>query len=245
MLLVAHGPEQGPVEKEVERRLDAGLPMTALQLTAYAEAAYPVEVRAFLNSLGYQRLYEEDLARAVERQSAVPATSIQDQAAKAFVTTETAPDSPRPRIERRRSGGVVPIVTVAVAIAIAGSVAVLVSLPRPRADLLVPTPQAKVQAKAQAPQASPEHSVEALRCRQALRDTALAWCVTALTGEDRQPASGDQGFERTACGDPIAIKAETLRRALDGIMDDDALYSYAAADAARRCQTAASGVILP
>lgn len=221
----------GPVEQEVRRRASAGLPTTRLQIIAYGEACYSAEVRTFLDDLGYQRLYRDDLSRAAQVLASLESPSEPQTAKGARIAT-------RPNAIGR-------VFLYAVA-----TLAVLMAayLFLTRSSLVPASPIPTFPQRVDVPRpVLPVRSAEDARCRHSLREAGVAWCVRALTGSgsDASPGGEFRRFDRLACGDPVAVNAEMLRRALDGIMDEGALYTYDASDAAHRCAAVGAVVVAP
>lgn len=198
--------------------------MTDREIAAVAEIHYPVEVRDFLEAHGQQALMHEDLARALALSAPAPfLPSCGGAVAKAS-----------PGRSRRRAAPAAKALRLAVlALGVAAGALILhVGLPKIRAEPTRPAP-APTAVEAPPPVRPPEESL----CRRTLRNDAAAWCEGALIGRRwpgpmAEPTSG-------ACGDPLKANSDTVRRALNGLLDDEAIGSYGPSEARERCAAAA------
>ncbi|WP_349311542.1 hypothetical protein [Brevundimonas subvibrioides] len=199
--------------------------MTALQIRSVADARYPADVRGFLDTLGYQALYRDDLERALAVGAATPpAAAAPDAGASA------RPD--RPRRRGALAANLLRLAVLAMAVA-AGGLILQFSLPKLRAEPASPgavRPASATPALVPPPEDSP--------CRQALRTDASAWCESALTGTRAQGPTA--AATREACGSPLAANSDTVRLALNGLLDDGVTETYGPAEARQRCATAAA-----
>lgn len=225
-LIQAYDQGLGPVEREARERQAANAPMTALQIRSVADARYPADVRGFLDTLGYQALYRDDLERALAvRAASAPAAAAPDAGAGA------RPD--RPRRRSALAANLLRLAVLAMAVA-AGGLILQFSLPKLRAEpaspgAARPTSASATPASVPPPEDSP--------CRQALRTDASAWCESALTGtRARGPTAA---ATREACGSPLAANSDTVRLALNGLLDDGVTETYGPAEARQRCAAAA------
>ena len=220
----------GPVEQEVLRRKAAGLPNTPVQIGAYAERCYPSDVRALLDRMGAGRLYRDDIGRALAfTTDAVNRTSVTEIA--------TPAEAHRQKASVRGSTGWLRSVLFVLA-ALAGAGIVVVALPKlEREQRPSSLPKSNIQTPAAAP--APEESM----CIQRLRNNAIAWCESALTGS---PAHDNLPEAKPgACGDQLRANGETVRSALNGVLDDGATYTYAPGEARERCAAAARLAVTP
>ena len=80
-------------------------------------------------------------------------------------------------------------------------------------------------------------------CLQALRNNAIAWCERALTGSPTREAPTET--QSGGCGDELETNSETVRSALNGILDDEATYTYTPDQARSRCAAAAKLAVAP
>lgn len=210
------------MEREAVRRLATGLPMTALQIHAFAETRYPAEVRSFLEARGYLALYERDLGRAL-----ATSTSGAGSPARKGMTID-------PRREERRANGwgvALRIALLAAALAASGLIlkAALPGLQRDADGPVEPPASVVAPPAVSLPLASP--------CVQSMRDVATAWCEKALTGSPIRDA--DAEAEPAGCGDRLKVNSDTVRFALNRILEEDATYTYSYEVARERCAAAA------
>ena len=227
-LVQAYNEGRGPVEQEAVRRTAAGLPTTPLQIRAFADGCYPTEIWSYLHSLGYERLYQQDLERGVA------------------VCTGPAAGSPRTVDGRGRSDGPGRTATAMTLVRdflfiVASLVGVMIFLasrtPVERESMRPVTPL--VQA---APPTVPRPAADS-RCRQALVSDTTAWCETALTGvRPPDPRPGPVGGE-PACGGRLEARSATVRLALDALLAQGAGETYAPSEARRRCAVAAESAV--
>lgn len=231
-LIEAHDQGLGPVEREARARRTAGAPMTDREIAALAETHYPAEVRTFLYAHGQQALMREDLARALVASGPVaapPSGTVAGREAKA-----------RPgRSARRRAlaAKALRLAVLAAAVA-AGGLILHVGLPKIRAEPARPA-AAPVPKTVTTP--APVRPPEDSPCRQALRADAAAWCEGALTGTRARGATADATPE--GCGDPLEANSDTIRRALNGLLDDGVMGTYRPSDARERCAAAAEQAV--
>lgn len=223
-LVQAHDDGCGPVEKEAVQRLASGLPMTALQIRAFAETAYPADIRAFLEANGYQALYRRDLDRAL-------ALGAKGAPSKPAATARSKAAPPRKGGRFRWLGAVLRLLLLAAALLAAWLILTTV-LPRLQREAEAPRPRAEALAAAPAP--APPPTTPPSPCVQALRDGAAAWCESALTGSSARAPGG-----RSECGDRLKVNSDTVRLALDQIFRDAATYTYGYAEVPARCAAAA------
>lgn len=223
-LVHAYEQGRGPVEQEALKRLAAGLPMTALQVTAFAEELYPAEIRTFLDGLGYQALYRRDLDLGL----AVGTGGAADLA-RAKPSATVAAVRPDPGT----SGSAIGLRLAVLALALAGS-GLILTLALPKMQQAQESPHRRpAQVASATPAPEPQPSV----CLQSLRTAATAWCQRALTGEATPGPTPPA--QRGSCGDTLSVNGETVRLALDRILADGAAYTYGAAEARERCVAAA------
>lgn len=219
----------GPVEQEVQRRNAAALPTSPVQIQAYAEECYPSRIRELLDGLGYSRLYQDDLDRAL---AATPAPTGGPGGADSVAISSA-----------RRSGNLGDViwlwarVLVFVFATLAGAAIVMLVMPKLEDDQ---HPSNASRAVVQEPMAAP--APQENRCLQALRNNAVAWCQRALTGS---PMDGPPETQSDTCGDTLEANSETVRSALNGILDDDAAYTYTPDQARARCAAAANLAVTP
>ncbi|AQR62190.1 hypothetical protein BZG35_11455 [Brevundimonas sp. LM2] len=228
-LIEAYDQGLGPVEREARARRAADAPMTDREIAAFADTRYPAEVRAFLSAHGQQALMREDLARALVVSAPVAARS---------AVSGPAPVVDRERSERRaaRTAKGLRLAVLALAVA-AGGLILHVGLPKIQAESASPKPVPTTVEPAVAvtpPVRPPEDSP----CRQALRTNAAAWCEGALTGTRAASAAA------ATCGDRLGTNSDTVRRALNGLLDDQGEGGrYDPAEARARCAAAAESVV--
>ena len=196
--------------------------MTALQVRAFAETSYPAEIRSFLEARGYQALYERDLGRAL-----ATSTSGARSPARKGVTID-------PRREERRANGwgvALRIALLAAALAASGLIlkAALPGLQRDADGPIEPPANVVAAPSVSLPSASP--------CVQSMRDVATAWCESALTGSPVRDA--DPATEVVGCGSTLKVNSDTVRFALNRILEEDATYTYSYDVARERCAAAA------
>lgn len=221
-LVQAYEQGRGPVEQEALGRSAAGRPMTALQVTAFAEARYPAEIRTFLEGLGYQALYRRDLERGL-----------------ALATGGSADRSPAAaaaaRSDRGAAGWAVALRLAVLGLAVAGGALILVkALPKiQEGQEAQERPRRAPAAVASVPLAQ---EPEASACLQSLRNAATAWCQRALTGVAAPEAT--LPTEAAPCGDTLSANSETVRLALDRILADGVAYTFGPAEARVRCAAA-------
>ena len=222
-LVQAHDQGCGPVEREAVRRLTLGLPMTALQIRAFTEKSYPAEIRSFLDARGYHALYERDFDRALAASTGGARSS-----ARKAVTEEPSRKDGR----TNRSGVVLRVAVLATALAASGLIlkAALPSSQRDADDPVRSPAGVVAPASTRAAPASP--------CLQSLRNDAIAWCEKALTGSPIRGA--DPEAERAECGDRLKVNSDTVRIALNRILEDNATYTYRYDEARERCAAAAT-----
>ena len=220
----------GPVEQEVQRRTAAALPTSPVQIRAYAEVCYPSRIRELLDGLGYSRLYQDDLDRAL---AATPAPT----GGPAGSRTVVIPIARRPG----NSGEVIWLWArrlVFLLAALAGAAIVMLVMPKLHDD---PRPSNPKDPLVHQPMAAPVS--QETPCRQALRNNAVAWCERALTGSPMaEPLPETQSGP---CGDKLEANSETVRSALNGILDDETTYTYTPDQARSRCAAAAKLAVAP
>lgn len=226
-LIEAYSQSLGPVEREARARSAAGAPMTDREIATVAETYYPLEVRTFLHAHGQQALLREDLTRAL----AMGASAAPPPSGPGGVAEARSPRSDRHPVLATKA---LRLAVLGLAVA-AGGLILQVGLPKIRAERAPPDP---VPTAVEAP--VPVRPMEDSPCRQALRNDAAAWCEGALTGTRvRAPVAETTG----ACGDPLTANSDTVRRALNGLLDDVAVDSYGPAEARERCAAAAEAAV--
>ena len=178
----------GPVEYEARQRLAEGYPMTSLQVRSFAEECYPAEVRNFLDALQYQSLCEGDIKRAL----AVGRDLERGASRRAAVAT-----TGRGRSSKLRASSVSSARLAIFAMAVLLGAALLPStLPKIRRADDLPEPPA--MDPKEYPQGRP--AGESM-CLKMLRDSAVIWCESALTGT---PASNGVAHAKPkTCGDTL------------------------------------------
>jgi hypothetical protein len=220
----------GPVERQARARRAAGAPMTDGEIAAFAEIHYPIEVRQFLHAHGQQALLREDLARALALNAPVASAP---PAAVAGATSDPG------RKDRRAALAAKALRLAVLALGVAaGGLILQVGLPKIRAEGAPPRPVPTVVVVPEPLPPPPEDTP----CRQALRTGAGAWCESALTGTPAPgtPAPGPTaGTTSEACGDSLAANSDTVRLALNGLLDDGVIGTYERSDASGRCAAAA------
>lgn len=223
-LIQAYDQGCGPVEHQALQRLTANLPMTPLQIRSYAEACYPAEIRSFLDALGYQILYRGDLERALARgATAAPLPS------NPGVVATAGPGRADKRKARSKAGP--RVVVLAMAVLVIGFIldAVLPRIERGhdlqdgRTTQMVPPPARPAK--------------ESL-CLQSLRAGAASWCESALTGAPARDRISQADME--TCGDRLRANSDTVRIALNRVLDDEATYTFTPSEARERCEAAAT-----
>lgn len=220
----------GPVEQEVQRRKAAGQQTSSAQIQAHAEVCYPSRVRELLDGLGYGRLYQDDLDRALAVRTA-PAGGPSGSGTAAIRSAR------RPGNRGERVWIWLKFVVFVLA-TLAGVAIVLVSAPKLGDDQRPSSPPEPV---IQEPAAAP--APEETACLQRLRNNAVVWCEGALTGSPtRQPLPETQSG---TCGDRLEANSATVRSALNAILDDEAAYTYTPDEVRARCAAAAKLAVTP
>lgn len=229
-LIEAYDQGLGPVEREARARRAADAPMTDREIATVAEIHYPEAVRTFLAAHGQQALMREDLARALV---------VSDRAVSPASGPKSLAGARAGRSARRAALAAKTLRLLVLTLAVAaGGLILHVGLPKIRAERMSPNPapttvETPVAVEATPPVRPPQNSP----CRQALRTDAAAWCESALTGT--RAADPTAETQPGGCGDPLTTNSDTVRLALNGLLDDGVMGTYRPSDARKRCGAAA------
>lgn len=223
-LVQAHDEGCGPVEREAVRQLTTGLPMTAVQIRSFAEDCYPIEIREFLESRGYQALYHRDLDRALAIGT--------ENAGSPTIRGGAATAEPRRRDRRKRWLGIGLGLVVLLAASLAGGLILMTAMSKLQRESLGPERPSATVVPPPSVRSSPPSP-----CVQSMRDSATTWCENALTGRvvgDPAPKPGLAG-----CGDRLRVNGDAVRLALDRLFEEQATYTYSYDQVRERCVAAA------
>jgi hypothetical protein len=192
---------------------------------AYADTVYPEDLRVLLEGLGFDRVYREDIDRAV----AAASGTLSSVGAVVGITPHPEPDRSRPKMSGLSRDAVFLLAILA------GAYILFAAWPRIGQHRTPSAPSPPVAAAVATPQK------KASRCLQSRRDDAVRWCQQALTGSPATQMRDEDSGGR--CGNGLADRSATVRQALNGILDDGVQNTYTSGDAEKRCAEAAQRII--